>query len=301
MDTSLVRADWHLFRPFDRMLKEYWGMKTQKESTCGAYSLVPMLRAMGYLRHGRNVIDEDYVASVARVNVSSNDLEEHSILRHRVESGERLPEDLQERLRRTSYRYPLLVETEKAKIGCSAQGVGYAVEVLTNEKLRAIPIAARGKRFTLGRLGMLAALVEKNIDKWDPHMVLNLKCNRLLDPSRPALMIGNLLSSAELAAKQACWDFSFGHFVAIGGFVEAEYSNGNRRTFFVMLDSFKELGFGGMHLQPIASVWKALLRGDGREGGILLIVSRQREREVSSSVSKIGLDISLWDNGSPFS
>jgi nitrogen-specific signal transduction histidine kinase len=47
-------------------------------------------------------------------------------------------------------------------------------------------------------------------------------------------------------------------------------------------------------------VRKALVRNDGREGGIMLIIKREFENEVKNAIESIGIPVEIWDNGSPF-
>jgi hypothetical protein len=62
-------------------------------------------------------------------------------------------------------------------------------------------------------------------------------------------------------------------------------------------DTYPSLGWDGHHMQPPRAVAAALLRGDGREGGVLVVVPADRAAEVESVVAGLDLDIGIWDNG----
>ena len=57
----------------------------------------------------------------------------------------------------------------------------------------------------------------------------------------------------------------------------------------------------GHHLQPPDRVARALVRSDGREGGVLVIDAPQAAALVRARCLELGLEIRLWDNGTPIS
>ena len=303
MDATLERIDCYRFEPSDRIFSEYSRLRTQKENTCGAYSILPILRALGYTSHHGHRVDEDYVSFIARVNVSSRDMRERQALTQRVKNGKTLSSDMSERLRRTSYRYSLPVTMLEKEVGCSPQGVKHALETISGGELHAIPLVVRPSDggTSLSRFSELLDIILRNSRRWSPHMILNLQCGRLLDPTRAEAVIVNLIGVKMNRADAKLWKYSAGHFVNVGAVLRTRHEHGQSMTYFVLLDSFKELGIGGMHLQPLANIWKALRRGDGRQGGILLIVPSNLGTEARKRLSTQGFEISLWDNGSPFS
>jgi len=73
--------------------------------------------------------------------------------------------------------------------------------------------------------------------------------------------------------------------------------HGPKGSLVVVHDSYPSMGWGGRHLQPPRALADALLRGDGREGGVLAVVTGTRERSVKALAARIGLEIGAWDNG----
>src|SRR5438445_59079 len=73
---------------------------------------------------------------------------------------------------------------------------------------------------------------------------------------------------------------------------------GPRGSLVVVHDSYPVLGVDGRHLQPPRVLADALLRRDGREGGVLAIVAREKADAIAALVTALGLDIGTWENGS---
>ncbi len=72
---------------------------------------------------------------------------------------------------------------------------------------------------------------------------------------------------------------------------------GPQRSLVVVHDSYPSLGLDGRHLQPPRAVAAALLRGDGREGGVLAVVPPSRVEAARALATEIGLEIRIWNNG----
>jgi hypothetical protein len=72
---------------------------------------------------------------------------------------------------------------------------------------------------------------------------------------------------------------------------------GPQRSLVVVHDSYPSLGWDGRHLQPPRALAAALLRGDGREGGVLAVAPSVRVEAVRALAAKIGLETSIWNNG----
>jgi hypothetical protein len=63
-------------------------------------------------------------------------------------------------------------------------------------------------------------------------------------------------------------------------------------------DTYATLGVNGMHLQPIERVAAALRREGMTPGGALLMLPGARRDAVSSTLTRAGLELGSWDNGS---
>ena len=84
---------------------------------------------------------------------------------------------------------------------------------------------------------------------------------------------------------------------AVAENVRAIGAGAAHRDRMLVVDSYPVLGWEGHHLQPPDRVAAALLRGDGREGGVLAIVPAAEREAVRSMASGLGLEERLWDNG----
>ena len=50
---------------------------------------------------------------------------------------------------------------------------------------------------------------------------------------------------------------------------------------------------------PAKSLRRALVRQDGRDGGLLLVMQREALTAATSAIEGLGLEIRMWGNGSP--
>jgi hypothetical protein len=87
-------------------------------------------------------------------------------------------------------------------------------------------------------------------------------------------------------------DWDVGHFVELEMLIR-----GPKRSLVVVHDSYPSLGWDGRHLQPPRALAAALLRGDGREGGVLAVAANSRVEVVRALAVEIGLEIGIWNNG----
>jgi hypothetical protein len=67
----------------------------------------------------------------------------------------------------------------------------------------------------------------------------------------------------------------------------------------VLLDTYKERGFDGYQPQPAAVVRQALVREDGRGGGLLLVLPRATVVQATAALRRLGIEPRMWSNGSP--
>ncbi len=79
--------------------------------------------------------------------------------------------------------------------------------------------------------------------------------------------------------------------LCIAGRFYKVYDSSDVRVYFLIRDSYKNAGYMGYHVQPLNAVREALIRDDGREGGILLIVRRDIAKEVEKAIKSIGLPV----------
>ena len=112
-------------------------------------------------------------------------------------------------------------------------------------------------------------------------------------PAPPVALLLAWLDRGELpsgtAAPPADWDT--GHFVGLEQLVR-----GRGGALVVVHDSYPTLGWDGHHLQPPEMIAAALLRGDGRRGGVLCVVGPDRAHDVAQLATALGLDTAMWHN-----
>ena len=183
---------------------------------------------------------------------------------------------------RTDYRLPL-ARVSAAESGTSASSLVRAVESLSGGKLQAFPI--RGQ--------WTARRVEQLVERAPSfaRLIANVRTGRLWGSRPPIDSLLEELAGLPVEGPPADWDV--GHFVELAMLVR-----GRQGTLVIVHDSYPSLGWDGHHLQPPRAVAAALLRGDGREGGVLAIATRDRADAIAGLASELGLEIGTWNNGS---
>jgi hypothetical protein len=122
------------------------------------------------------------------------------------------------------------------------------------------------------------------------RLIANLRTGRLWGSRPPVEALLAELEGQPADGPPADWD--------VGHFVELEMLiRGPHGSLVVVRDSYPTLGWGGRHLQPPRALADALLRGDGREGGVLVVTNGGREQAVKALAARIGLDVGTWNNG----
>mgnify|MGYP001772574160 FL=1 len=292
------------FLPLDRFIdihREYSLMENQKEETCGVYALTYILRGLGYRRYNDIDIDEDYLSYLAKTRISQEEENLRKDVLVKILYGELNIKEAKEKYYKILRKYELPITNNPVELGTSAEGVKYALEFVTNGELIGIPIPSRhgdDVYFTEDKFSRLVDILINNIDKWKYQAILNLQTKKLVNMISPFHDIFLTLFSKDPLMSIGPSPWQVGHFVSLAGFIRV-YDE-EVRTYFLIRDSYKSAGYMGYHVQPINAVREALVRDDGREGGILLIVRREIAGEVEREIKSIGLPIGLWDNGTPF-
>jgi hypothetical protein len=121
-------------------------------------------------------------------------------------------------------------------------------------------------------------------------LIANVRTGRLWGSRPPVEILLGELEGQPVLDPAADWD--------VGHFVELEMLiRGPGRSLVVVHDSYPSLGWDGRHLQPPRALAAALLRGDGREGGVLAVAANSRVEVVRALAVEIGLEIGIWNNG----
>jgi hypothetical protein len=83
----------------------------------------------------------------------------------------------------------------------------------------------------------------------------------------------------------------------VGHFVElAALMRGRRGSLVLVRDSYPSLGLNGLHLQPPGVLAAALMRGDGRGGGVLAVIRPELADAARKLASDLGLKTEMWEN-----
>lgn len=274
--------------------REYLSELDQKESLCGAFAAAYILRGLGYRSHRGEVVDQDYVAYIARVNVDSRDLEKLKRLKLEVA---RLPrEEAEEIMRRNRdiwYKFDDLPTTLRPhELGASPEGVIHAIHEISMSELRAIPVKTvsktEGELLTEDKMMILLDIIRRS-GEYDAQFILNLNMRHLLDSEKILRLSEKLLLGEEF---QEIFRESVGHYIGCGGLIEVD-----DRCFLILRETYRRYG---VHLQPAEYVRRALLRGDGREGGVIIVVPANLEEKVRGMLLDRRFRLEIWDNGSPF-
>jgi hypothetical protein len=184
---------------------------------------------------------------------------------------------------KTDYRYPLPISAVEES-GTSAKGLLRAITNGSAGMLHAIPI--RG-RWTAERVARLVA----DAPPLEARLIANVRTGALWGSRSSAEDVLAELAGAEREGPPSEWDT--GHFIELAMLVR-----GPRGSLVIVRDSYPSLGRDGTYFQPPRVVAAALLRGDGREGGVLAVVPRARATEMLAVVSDRGLEVGVWNNGS---
>jgi hypothetical protein len=182
---------------------------------------------------------------------------------------------------------------DPALAGTSIQGMLEAVEVLSAGCFRFLPIRGHaGRGFDAEALGGLIEAIAAR-PMWDVIPLLNLRTGVLWGARTPLVDALTYLAGRAVVPAPPEWDV--GHFVNMAGFLR-----GARGSLILLRDTYPSLGAGGTHLQPVELVAAALRRGDGREGGCLLLVRSADAAGVERELKRRGFDVGPWDNGTPY-
>lgn len=252
-----------------RVAREHRLAGQQLDNLCGAYWGATLLRTFG----GADVRAED-VAVLAGSLLPVGD------------PSSWVPPGADNRI---DYRKPLPVASDPALSGTSAPGLAWAIERASAGRFVCIPLRAS---WTAERVQDVLTLCHEH-PGWEAIPVCNVRTGKLWG-SRPALAdVLAYLAGNDVTPPPPDWDC--GHFVSVAGTV-----SGPERAMALVRDSYPGFGWDMHYLQPFDSLASALERGDGREGGMLLFTEAGHEGEVAEAARARGLDVAMWDNGTPW-
>jgi hypothetical protein len=239
----------------------------QKDNLCGPFWAARVLNETGYSSWDGRPIDSDLIALRARTVLPE------------AHPGPDVPPGA---VSLTDYEYELPTAPVEQS-GTSAPRLAQAIEAASAGELRVVSL--RGQ-WTPDR-------VERLVDEareLGVRLIANLRTGRLWG-GRPSMEV--LLGELEgQSVREPAADWDVGHFVELEMLIR-----GPKGSLVVVHDSYPSLGWAGRHLQPPRAVAAALLRGDGREGGVLAIAAKAQEESVKALATSIGIETGAWDNG----
>jgi hypothetical protein len=239
----------------------------QKDNLCGPFWAARVLNESGFEKWDGEPITEDLVALRA------------GTLLPEAHHGSDVPPGA---INHVSYRYQLPVAPVEQS-GTSADALARAIEAASSGRLRCVPLSGDWNVHRVERLVEEAAGLGS-------RLLANVRTGRMWASRPPVEVLLAELEGRSVVEPEADWD--------VGHFVELEMLiRGPRGSLVVVHDSYPSLGWQGRHLQPPHAMAAALERGDGREGGVLVIVPQVGVEAARVLAAELGLEVRFWNNG----
>jgi Family of unknown function (DUF6885) len=244
----------------------------QKDDLCGAFWGMLVLRAAGHALAGEppEPIDQDAVGLASGTTVS------------REPQPRSLPPG---EPGRRDYRVALPIADDATRSGTSARALARAVGELSGGAIEVVPVAGPWDPSTV------RALVELARDPAVLGVVANVATGELWASRPDPLALLRHVTTGELDGPRSEW--SVGHFVAILGSIE-----GPAGALLLLADTYRSLGWAGIHAQPVDRVAAALRRDGDNAGGVLLMTVAGATQAMTDRLLSLGLQVDHWDNGS---
>jgi Family of unknown function (DUF6885) len=250
----------------------------QRDDLCGAFCGALALRAAGVIASASQAadergeqIDQDAVALAAGSVVS------------RIPDPSILP--VGEKGRRDYRLQPPLVD-DPAISGTTAQGLLRAIELLSGERLVAIPYLGPWTVATLAGLFDLLAALER-----PAALLANLATRHLWGSHPRADQLLDYLLCGQPNGPPPDWEV--GHFACL-----VARLRGPAGSLYALADTYPSLGAHGVHLQPHERLAAAIERREGPAGGVLAVIATPDAPAVRARAKALGLAEGVWDNGS---
>lgn len=260
-----------------------------------------LLRGLGFTSHAGYEIDEDYVAALAGTNILTEDEEISEAIKAKIRRGILTEKEATSRFRESIYKFKLPTTSIESELGTSVRGLIEACTEVTDGRVVPLPLPSvdrnREVAFTQEKFRGILNLIFEKRESWKSQAILNYRADKLLNMNSPHYTLFDLLSHLDDEARYGYDPWPVGHFVTLAGLIKSKATDA---LALLIRDAYKHKGFQGYHIQPFETVRKALIRNDGRGGGVLLLVSQDAASEARISLENLGVDIYPWDNGSPY-
>lgn len=286
-----MKMEWRMVRNISRLDAVFRAMDDQKSETCGPYSLLKIARSSDIEYTGE--LDEDRLAQLSGTTISTDE-EDLSRNYRGMPPGEVPKEDHE-----SFYPLRMKVSEREEELGTSAEGVLRAAEVIMGGKYSVLPFSSRNRErinFSEETFSRMGDVIWNSIEEIDLNAILNIQVD-LLASNKPMENMVDLYRFIMKGGEMETDSWSVGHFVVLAGMIRVERGAG-RETFYILQDSYKKRGMNGYIIQPERYLRQALVRNDGKEGGMILIFP-----EIQEKLSNLLLSISrceIWDNGTPY-
>lgn len=291
-DSYSGKIEFRLIATIDRIHEVFMGVKDQKSVTCGPYSIMKIARSLGIETIGG--LTEDMLAQMCGTVIST---EEYELSRRLQDTNE---SDLDEETRQRFYPLELGVSGSEDLQGTSAIGVIDATSSVLGSEYVVHPLPAKNNgdvQFTESTFHELSDVLWENMAHEGLNAIFNVQVDLFCSNSKlktPVDLFGSL--SAEKCDKLDDW--SVGHFIVLAGMIRRETANGHS-YFYILQDSYKKRGMSGYLFQPEENLRNAMVRNDGNQGGLILVLPKAKGEGIVGNLPG-SLVSSGWDNGTPY-
>ena len=297
-DALFHDSDIRYVTQFEAMADLLDSFDDQRPATCGAYVVRYLLPPLGHPRNdGVSTTREDYLAWLAGTVIEDDEVAPANEARVAAQRLGLTDEEALDRFGPAFYAWPLRASTDPAVVGTSPTGTARIIAVVSGGSLVTLPVPARDRtgaiRLTETAWDGLLDLMAERIDDWRIHAIANYESDQLLDPTSAAYT-APALTSPDPSASIPLDRWGVGHFAGIGAVWRAT----DGRRWMLLLDTYRDRGFARYQPQPAELVRRALVRTDGRDGGLLLVLPREVLVAATAAVEALGLEIRMWGNGS---
>lgn len=276
----------------ERLHDVYSKLKDQKSVTCGPYSLLKIARSVGNV--SGNELNENNLARLCGTVISP---EEYELSRRLHGANE---DELDEQTRERYYPIELQVSDNEDLQGTSALGVIEASRKILGDTHHVHPIPSRkGDKVLLdkAKFRTLGEVMWKGLGTGGLNAIFNVQVDRFCSNESLSTPVDvfRLLGSGECAKLD---EWSVGHFIVLAGIIRTS-GKGGEQYYYILQDSYKKRGMSGYLIQPESNLRDALVRDDGSEGGVILLVPGSDWKSYGTEIEE-EFRASGWDNGTPY-
>ena len=178
---------------------------------------------------------------------------------------------------------------DAAQCGTSLMGLLQATQQLSQGEFCLLPLQTQHWEYGIAELWWLC----QTHPEWQIVPLLNSHTSYFWGSHLTPANLSGYLNAGESDPPPADW--SVGHFALLGGWM-----SGRAARLYAILDTYPQLGWQGLHLQPGRAIAQSLERPQHpTDGGVALFVSAKLQDPIEQAVNSIGFEVSTWDNGTP--